>query len=176
MLKYWKPDTKVVFAEFPGEVSLAINITNCPGNCTNCSEPYLRQNIGEDLTFEEVDRLIDANKGITLFGLMGGDCSHSDVADIARYVHSTYPNLKVGMYSGCDWLDPSLMLELDCYKIGRYISDDSLPNWGPLPLPMSNQLYFEKRCIGNDTLWENTTYKFRQKPINNYSMQIVQGE
>jgi anaerobic ribonucleoside-triphosphate reductase activating protein len=173
MLKYWKPDTKVVFAEFPGEVALAVNITNCPGHCANCSEPYLRQDIGEDLTFEEVDRLVEANKGITLFGLMGGDCSHNDVIDIARHIHSAHPDLKVGMYSGCDWLDTTLMFELDCYKIGSYISDVSKPNWGPLPLPQSNQLYFEKRVINGRAFWENATYKFRQKPINDYSRQII---
>lgn len=173
MLKYWKPDTKVVFAEFPGEVALAVNITNCPGHCPNCSEPYLQSDIGDELTFEEVDRLIAQNVGITMFGLMGGDCSHREVIEIAKHIHNHHEGIKVGMYSGCDWLDTELMFELDAYKIGKYISDDTQPNWGPITLPMSNQLYFEKRIMNGKAFWENATYKFRQRPINDYSRQIV---
>lgn len=173
MLKYWKPDTKVVFAEFPGEVALAVNITNCPCHCAKCSEPYLCNDIGDELTFDEIDKLIKSNEGITMFGIMGGDCSHRDVMEVARYIHNHYDGIKVGMYSGCDWLDTLLMYELDAYKIGKYVADDTKPNWGPLPLPMSNQLYFEKRILNGTTFWENATYKFRKNPVNDYSRQIV---
>ena len=39
MLKY--VDTKVVFAEVPDEVTLAINISNCPCHCDGCHSEYL---------------------------------------------------------------------------------------------------------------------------------------
>lgn len=173
MLKYWKPDTKVVFAEFPGEVALAVNITNCPCHCANCSEPYLRNDIGDTLNHSEIDRLISQNPGITMFGIMGGDCNHQDVVDVANYIHSNYDGIKVGMYSGRDCLDSAIMEAIDAYKIGAYVSDSTLPNWGPLPLPTSNQLYFEKRVINGTVFWENSTFKFRQGVLNNYSRQIV---
>ena len=37
MLKEYS--NEIVFAEFPDEICLAINISNCPGSCSNCSEP-----------------------------------------------------------------------------------------------------------------------------------------
>ena len=56
MLKYF--DKAIVFQEIPDEVSLAINITNCPHRCKNCHSPYLRENIGTELTYEELDLLL----------------------------------------------------------------------------------------------------------------------
>ena len=44
MLKY--VDTKVTFAEVPNEISLCINISNCPCKCHNCHSSYLAEDIG----------------------------------------------------------------------------------------------------------------------------------
>lgn len=120
MLKYF--DSAIVFAEFPDEVCLAVNITNCPGTCEKCSEPWLRENIGVELTNNDIDQLISQHPDITMFGLMGGDSDHLDCCRIANYIHSTYPYIKVGMYSGLDYLDSKLLDVLDAYKIGRFIS------------------------------------------------------
>lgn len=49
---------KVVFAEVPDEVTLAINISNCPCQCKGCHSSYLAQDIGTELTFNEVRKLI----------------------------------------------------------------------------------------------------------------------
>ena len=66
MIKY-KPDTvSVVFNEIPDEVTLAIEITNCPGMCEGCHSPWLREDIGEELTPEKLSELIDANKGVVV--------------------------------------------------------------------------------------------------------------
>ena len=102
MLKYF--DFAVVFQEFPDEIALAINITNCPCLCEKCSEPWLQQDTGTELTKEELDKLITAHKGITLVGFMGGDNDHERIKVLANYIHEKY-NLKVGMYSGFDNLD-----------------------------------------------------------------------
>ena len=47
MLKY--VDTLVSFQEVPDEISLCINISNCPCHCDGCHSPYLADDIGEYL-------------------------------------------------------------------------------------------------------------------------------
>ena len=59
MIKY--VDTKVVFQEYPDEITLAINISNCPYHCPECHSSYLAEDIGTELTNEEVDKLIANN-------------------------------------------------------------------------------------------------------------------
>ena len=44
MLKY--VDTKIVFREVPDEITLCINISNCPCHCKGCHSPYLAEDIG----------------------------------------------------------------------------------------------------------------------------------
>lgn len=71
MLKY--TDAKVVFLEIPDEVTLAINISNCPCHCKNCHSSYLAEDIGEVLTISRIEKLIISNEGITAICFMGGD-------------------------------------------------------------------------------------------------------
>ena len=71
MLKYF--NSQVTFAEIPDEVTLCINITNCPCHCKGCHSPYLADNIGLPLDLENLCNLIDTNKGITCVCIMGGD-------------------------------------------------------------------------------------------------------
>ena len=47
MIKYL--ETLVAFAEIPDEITLCINITNCPCNCNGCHSSYLSKDIGEEL-------------------------------------------------------------------------------------------------------------------------------
>lgn len=156
MLKYY--DYAVTFSEFPDEITLAVNISNCPGYCDGCSEPWLLKDIGTELTFEEVDKLIKEHSDITVFGFMGGDNDQNEVANISRYIHQNYPTLKVGMYSGREFLNMDLLDCLDLYKIGRFImpkgpvEDWHKTNNGVLQFPWSNQLLFEKLKIGEDII------------------------
>lgn len=168
MLKYL--DSAVVFQEFPDEITLAVDITNCPCRCKGCSEPYLQDDIGNELTYDAIDSLIEKNKGITLFGLMGGDSSHIDCIDIAVYIHSKYPKIKVGMYSGLDYIDLELAYYLDYYKIGRYIQvDDTDEYGGPINCQNSNQVMFKK--VGGNLV--NITKKFRENTVNKVSNYTV---
>lgn len=177
MLKYWEPDTSVTFEEFPDEVALCINITQCPCNCTSCSEQWLQKDQGTLLTHEEIDKLISEHRDCTVFAFMGGDIDHAAVIEAANYIHNKYKDLKVGMYSGRDFINLELANSLDLYKIGRWIDpgDDKEDwknhTWGPLVWPVSNQLYFEKI----DGKLINTTYKFRQHPINDWGRFIIKN-
>ena len=173
MLKVY--DSAITFAEFPDEITLAVNISNCPGMCDGCSEPWLLEDVGEELTEDKIDSLIAEHPDITVFGLMGGDSDHDDVARIADYIHGKYPKLKVGMYSGREFLNMKLLECLDLYKIGRWImpkgpaSEWHLTNNGVLQFPWSNQLLFEK--LGDR--WYNATWKFRKEKIGNPARYII---
>ena len=116
MLRYLS--TAVVFAEFPDEICLALNITGCPCHCEHCSQPELQSNLGTLITDEELDRLIALHPGVTMIGFMGGDSSHSRIAQLADRIHAK--GLLVGMYSGLDELDMELLAALDYYKIGAF--------------------------------------------------------
>ena len=172
MLKFLGKPT-IVFSEFPDEIAIVINISGCPCHCDSCSEPELRQDVGQDLTDSEIIRIIKQNPGASVFGIMGGDRDHADVARIAKVVHAA--GLKIGMYSGMDSQDPILLECLDIYKYGRWIPfRGPADTWkdqigGPLCLPTSNQVYLEKH--GGE--WIDETRKFRRKEIRDWKRVII---
>lgn len=137
MLKY--VDTKVVFAEIPNEITLAINISGCPCNCKGCHSSYLAEDIGEPLDLQHLTNLIDSNKGITCVGLMGGDANPSEVDDIAQDIKEYYPELKVGWYSGRQELSKDIELSnFDYIKLGPYKEE-----FGPLNSKTTNQRFYK---------------------------------
>lgn len=147
MLKY--KDVLVGFQEVPDEISLCINITNCPNNCIGCHSPYLAEDIGNELTPEELSRLIMKNKGITCVCLMGGDNDPKQVNSLAKVIKSLYP-YKVAWYSGNTKLSPEIIIHnFDYIKLGPYIEE-----FGPLNNPNTNQRMFKMPDI------EDITYKF----------------
>lgn len=137
MLKY--VDTKVVFAEIPDEITLAINISGCPCNCKGCHSSYLAKDIGEPLDLQHLTNLIDSNKGITCVCIMGGDANPSEVDDIAQDIKEYYPELKVGWYSGRQELSKNIELgNFDYIKLGPYIEE-----FGPLNSKTTNQRFYK---------------------------------
>lgn len=137
MLKY--VDTKVVFAEIPDEITLAINISGCPCNCKGCHSSYLAKDIGEPLDLQHLTNLIDSNKGITCVCIMGGDANPSEVDDIAQDIKEYYPELKVGWYSGRQELSKNIELgNFDFIKLGPYIEE-----FGPLNSKTTNQRFYK---------------------------------
>ena len=88
MIKYKEDTVQVVFEEIPDEVTLAIEITNCPGQCVGCHSPWLRDDIGEELTKEKLFELIDANKGITCVCFMGEGKDQEALKSLAADVHA----------------------------------------------------------------------------------------
>lgn len=120
MLKVY--DYAITFSEFPDEIALCLNISNCPCHCEGCSENYLKEDIGKELTHELIDELMIKYKdyGITLIGFMGGDRDHKEILQMLNYIKAKY-QLKVGVYSGLDYIDLDLINVLDYYKIGRFI-------------------------------------------------------
>ena len=71
MLKYIPSLTDIVMEEIPHRVTLAGEVSNCQGNCPGCHSPFLRQDIGEELTPAKIDFLIEDNFGVNCFLFLG---------------------------------------------------------------------------------------------------------
>ena len=154
MLKY--VDTLVGFAEIPDEITLCINISNCPCHCSNCHSSYLAEDIGEPLDLQHLTNLIDINKGITCVCIMGGDANPSEVDDIAQDIKEYYPELKVGWYSGRQELSKDIDLEnFDFVKLGPYIEE-----LGPLNSKTTNQVLLEIEVVQGRVFTKDITAKF----------------
>ena len=123
MLKYANFD--IVFQEVPDEVTLAINISNCPNQCPGCHSKYLWENIGKALDSEELDRLVTQYKsGITCVCFMGGDNEPDKVAELARKVKNEYKGLKAAWYSGKNELPENVKTDhFDYIKLGSYVAE-----------------------------------------------------
>lgn len=156
-------DVQIGFQEFPDEISLLINISNCPWHCKGCHSPELWKDIGIELTFDELSKLINTNKGITCVGFMGGDYDTPYLNKLAGYiVNDINPGLKVGWYSGNSRLSDYINTEWFNYiKLGPY--DEEL---GGLDNPNTNQRMYQYSPYFSDCDselgigWRDITYKF----------------
>lgn len=147
MLKY--VETLVTFSEVPDEITLAINISNCPCHCEGCHSSYLAEDIGTPLTFENLNKLIEDNKGISCVAIMGGDSNPLEVSNIAFYIKSIWDNLKVAWYSGRQELSKDIDLKnFDAVKLGPYIKE-----FGPLNSKTTNQRFYK---VNNNQLIDIT--------------------
>ena len=136
MLKY--VDTKVTFAEVPNEISLCINISNCPCACKGCHSSYLAEDIGNELNSNSIKELINNNKGITCICFMGGDSNPSEVNALAQFIKIYFP-IKIAWYSGRQELSKDINLNnFDFIKLGPYIEE-----LGPLNNKTTNQKFYK---------------------------------
>lgn len=137
MLKY--VETAVTFSEIPDEVTLCINISNCPCHCKGCHSSYLAEDIGEELTCKRLEELLQANEGISCVAFMGGDSDPLEVYSLAKYVKLFYPGIKTAWYSGRQDLPKKFTLdELNYVKLGPYVEE-----LGPLNSKTTNQRFYE---------------------------------
>lgn len=129
--------TDVAFQEFPGEVSLLINLTGCPFSCHGCHSPWLREDTGILLTDEELMRLLGYHKGaVTCVGFMGGDADPAEVSRLACEAKSY--GFRTGWYSGADEFSPKADISaFDYVKVGHYDEE-----CGGLASPSTNQRFY----------------------------------
>lgn len=151
MMKY--VNTGVVFQEIPDEVTLSINISNCPCHCPGCHSRYLWQDIGEELTTDVIDSFVrDYGTDITCICFMGGDADPAYVNYLAKYIHQHYPQYKVAWYSGRIRIPSSVCRnDFDYIKVGPYIA-----HLGALKSPTTNQRLYKR--VGES--FENITSRF----------------
>ena len=151
MLKF--VDTLVSFQEVPDEISLCINISNCPCHCEGCHSSYLAEDIGNPLGYWTLNNLIKTNKGITCVCFMGGDSDPEWIATLAFRVKRDFPDLKIGWYSGRQHLPSNFPIQhFDYIKVGPYI-----PKLGGLDKETTNQIMYK---VDNGNLID-ITYRFK---------------
>lgn len=153
MIRY--VDTLVGFREIPDEITLCINISNCPNNCPGCHSSWLLKDEGIPLTYVELKSLINNNKGITCVCFMGGDKEPWEIQRLAKLVNEDF-DIKVGWYSGKDEIWNGIDLQyFNFVKIGSYQKD-----LGPLDSPTTNQRLYRVYHTEVSTVLMDITYVF----------------
>ncbi|MCB9018231.1 MAG: anaerobic ribonucleoside-triphosphate reductase activating protein [Prevotellaceae bacterium] len=155
MLKY--TDYSIVFSEIPDEVTLAINLSNCPNRCRGCHSPWLMDDIGTELTDSELSLLLEKyGKEITCVCFMGGDADPQRIDEMARYVNNGWSDIHIGWYSGKPETPKCISEKNFQYiKLGRYM--DSM---GGLRSPQTNQRLYKLLPSGEKI---DITYRFWHK-------------
>ena len=155
MLKY--VNTGIVFQEIPDEVTLAINISNCPCHCPGCHSYYLWEDIGLPLDTNAIDAFVEEyGEDITCISFMGGDSDPKGVNLLAQYIHEEHPQFKVAWYSGKTVISSAInKQDFDYIKIGPFIK-----HLGPLKSSTTNQRLYRRNDNGE---FEDITSRFWKK-------------
>ena len=155
MLKY--VNTGIVFQEIPDEVTLAINISNCPCRCPGCHSHYLWEDIGLPLNTEAIDTFVqEYGSDITCIAFMGGDAEPKGINLLAQYIHEEHPEFKVAWYSGRLRIPHGInKADFNYSKIGPYIK-----HLGPLKESTTNQRLYRQNDNGE---FEDITSRFWTK-------------
>lgn len=140
----------IVFQEVPTELSLAINISDCPYKCKGCHSTYLWEYKGRYIS-EDIEALINQHDGITCVCFMGGDQNPKELNELIDYIHSR--GLKVCLYTGSDTI-PDNIYNLDYLKIGHYSE-----KLGGLDKPTTNQRFY---MVYNNSEYFDMTILFRK--------------
>ena len=155
MLKY--VDTLVSFQEIPDEISLCINISNCPNNCPGCHSEYLKDDIGTPLTYTELMRILKDIRGITCVCFMGGDKEPWEIQRLAQFIREK--GLKVAWYSGKQELHEDIRLaNFDYVKLGPYVEE-----LGPLTSRTTNQVMYKIDHLADRPFVVDITSRFWKK-------------
>ena len=155
MLKY--VDTLVSFQEIPDEISLCINISNCPNNCPGCHSAYLKDDIGTPLTYTELMRILKDIRGITCVCFMGGDKEPWEIQRLAQFIREK--GLKVAWYSGKQELHEDIRLaNFDYVKLGPYVEE-----LGPLTSCTTNQVMYKIDHLADRPFVVDITSRFWKK-------------
>lgn len=138
MIKFDKNGTAVCMSEIPDYISLGISITNCSGRCPGCHSPWLRDDVGEELTEPVLDKLIERNNGVNCVLFLGEGKDKKRLLELGRYIREKYSPLKTALYSGRANVEDEYYKVFDFVKIGGYDA-----RHGPLNERTTNQILLE---------------------------------
>ena len=155
MLKY--VNTDIVFQEIPDEVTLAINISNCPCRCPGCHSRYLWEDTGQLLDTDAIDSFVlQYGNDITCIAFMGGDGDPKGVCLLAQYIREKHPQYHIAWYSGRIRIPAVVTItDFDYIKIGPFIR-----HLGPLKERTTNQRLYRIRHDGQK---DDITERFWRK-------------
>ena len=150
--------TEIVFVEIPNEITLAINISGCKIRCPDCHSKYLWDDIGDELTTDALNTVIEENDGVSCICFMGG--KFNEIKKLLEFIQNNHPSLRTAWYTGESELprDNGLLEFLDYIKIGPYIKDK-----GGLDSKGTNQRMYEVISDKNGRrILNDITYKFQK--------------
>ena len=125
---------KEVFSEVPGEITLALSISNCQIKCKGCNQKELWEDIGSILDSSVLKTLLRRHRGIT--------------NSLAMEAHKN--GLKVAVYLGEDNIPEELDKSyFDYIKIGHWDTSK-----GGLDSPTTNQKMYFLEHQGDGTYLE----------------------
>ncbi len=153
MIKYLPGLTDVVLEEIPDRVTLAVEITNCQGSCPGCHSPFLRRDIGEELTEEALDRMIEDNFGVNCLLFLGEGNDPAALLRLASHLRRVWPGVEIALYSGREDVEAEVKEAFDYVKIGPYVEE-----LGPLNEKTTNQRLYHRG--------EDITSRFWRKDNN----------
>ena len=134
MIKYVPEMTSVVMEEIPDMVTLAVDISNCTGLCEGCHSPFLRKDVGVELTSAVIDKLLADNFGVNCFLFLGEGNDREALMSVASYIRTAYPAVSLAIYSGRENVEDDIYALFDYVKVGPY-----RPDCGPLNSTTTNQ-------------------------------------
>ena len=146
----------VVFQDVPGEVTLSLNLSQCPNCCPGCHSPQLQEDIGFPLDDDMMNGLLERyGRDVTCVCFMGGDREPQEIMRLAGLVRKT--GLKTAWYSGRQELPECFDHGvLDYVKVGPYIESK-----GPLTNPDTNQRMYRIE----EGRMTDITDKFKKKGV-----------
>lgn len=143
----------VTFSEVPNEITLCINLTNCPFHCPACHSKELWEDAGEWLSVGKLCDLVTENYGITCLCFMGGDSDLEELFNLFKFCPMLFNNLKIAWYTGRDAI-PKNMPPIDYIKIGPYKEE-----YGPINNSNTNQrFYMNGRVMKKLSAYPNSYY------------------
>ena len=157
MIKYIPELTDIVLEEIPDRVTLAVEISNCRGSCPGCHSPFLKQDLGVELTPAAVDKLIADNFGVNCFLLLGEGRDLQALLGIAAFLKKYHPEVERAVYSGRTEVEPEVWAAFDYVKLGPYV--ESL---GPLNEPTTNQRLYHHGEDITSRFWHKGLEKDRK--------------
>ena len=153
--------TAVCFQEVPDEITVAIEITDCPHRCEGCHSQYMWVYEGRNL-MQNFPDILSANcigKGVSCICFMGGEWRPRELINYCRLSHKL--GIKTCLYTGADNLkeiDNNLLSYLDYIKFGSWRE-----NRGPLGDEDTNQRMFKLRDEQNRPAVIDITSKFQKE-------------
>lgn len=154
---------EICFREVPKEITLALNLSNCPHHCEGCHSPWLWTQQGDELTIELIEGILSEpkNRVVTCLAFMGGDNDPLEVLDMNKRIKKSHPDLKTCWYTGFEYHELNSRAishrinEFDYVKIGPYMKE-----FGGLDSPTTNQVMFKRMPTGYMT---NITKEFQTR-------------